>query len=156
MRMVVESVRKDNITAGQTIVGISHYLKDIQKLDSGIRLQLGSIMDTMRTTALFFAPLVMGITAALYVVLSGVTAGLSLGGATPGLSAAISQSIPAPVFTLIIGVYLLLTVAIIMVFTSGIKNGPDSVGRRYEVGTALPAAMAVFTLATFAGQMLAG
>jgi len=156
MRMVVESVRKDNLTAGQTIVGISHYLKDLQKLDFGIRLQLGSIMDTMRTTALFFAPLVMGITAALYVVLSGVTAGLGLGGATPGLSAAIEQSIPAPVFTLIIGVYLLLTVTIIMVFTSGIRNGPDRVGRQYEIGTALPAAMAVFTVATFAGQMLAG
>ena len=156
MRMVVESVRKDNLTAGQTIVGISHYLKDLQKLESGIRLQLGSIMDTMRTTALFFAPLVMGITVALYVVLSGVTAGLDLGGAALGLPAAIKQSIPAPAFTLIIGVYLLLTVTIIMVFTSGIRSGPDLVGRRYEIGTALPVAMAVFTMATLAGRMLAG
>jgi hypothetical protein len=156
MRMVFESVRKDNLTAGQTIVGISNYLKDLQKLESGIRLQLGSIMDTMRTTALFFAPLVMGVTAALYVVLSGVTAGLSLGGSTLGLPAAIKQCIPAPAFTLIIGVYLLLTVTIIMVFTSGIRNGPDRVGRRYEIGTALPVAMAVFTMAILAGRMLVG
>jgi Flp pilus assembly protein TadB len=156
MRMVVESVRKDNLTAGQTIVGISQYLKDLQKLDAGIRLQLGSIMDTMRTTALFFAPLVMGITAALYVVLAGVTAGLGPGGSAPGLSTAIQQSIPAPAFTLIIGAYLLLTVVIIMAFTSGIRNGPDGAARRYEIGTALPAAMAVFTLATFAGRFLVG
>jgi len=156
MRMVVESVRKDNLTAGQTIVGISQYLKDLQKLDSGIRLQLGSIMDTMRTTALFFAPLVMGITAALYVVLSGVTAGLSPGGSATGITAAIQQTIPAPVFTLIIGVYLLLTVIIIMAFTSGIRNGPDNAARRYEIGTALPAAMAVFTMALFAGRLLVG
>jgi len=156
MRMVVESVRKDNLTAGQTIVGISQYLKDLQKLDSGIRLQLGSIMDTMRTTALFFAPLVMGITAALYVVLSGVTAGLSDGGSAAGITAAIQQTIPAPVFTLIIGVYLLLTVIIIMAFTSGIQNGPDNAARRYEIGTALPAAMAVFTMAIFAGRLLVG
>lgn len=155
MRMVVEMVRMDNLTAGQAIVGISHYLRDLRRLDSGIRLRLGSIMDTMRSTALFFSPLVMGITAALYVALSGVTAGLAAGGGMPGLPAAIGPSMPAPVFTVIIGVYLLLAVTIIMVFTSGIRNGPDRAGRRYEVGTALPAAMAVFTAATLAGQMLA-
>jgi len=156
MRMVVESVRKDNLTAGQTMVGISHYIKDLQKLDADIRLRLGSIMDTMRTTAVFFAPLVMGITAALYVVLSGVTAGLGAGLSSPGLSAAVRQSVPAPLFTLMVGVYLLLAVAIIMVFTSGMRNGPDPVGRRYETAIALPAAMAVFTVAALAGGLLAG
>ena len=113
-------------------------------------------MDTMRTTAVFFAPLVMGITAALYVVLSGVTAGLGAGLSSPGLSAAVRQSVPAPLFTLMVGVYLLLAVAIIMVFTSGMRNGPDPVGRRYETAIALPAAMAVFTVAALAGGLLAG
>ena len=126
MRMVVEMVKKDSAAAGQAVVGISHYLKDLRKLDSDIRLQLGSTMDTMRTTAMFFAPLVMGVTAALFSVLSTVTQGIDLGGAGQlGLSMAVRESVPAPLFTLIIGVYLLLTVGIIMFFTSGIRNGPD-------------------------------
>jgi hypothetical protein len=155
MKMVVESVKKDSATAGQTIVGISHYLKDLKKLDSDIKVQLSSVMDTMRTTAMFFAPLVMGITAALFIVLSTITQGIDLGSAGQlGLSVAIKESVPAPVFTLIIGVYLLLTVSIIMFFTSGIRSGPDPVERKYEIGTALPVAMAVFTLATFAGQLI--
>ncbi|MBM4250078.1 MAG: hypothetical protein FJ149_11790 [Euryarchaeota archaeon] len=156
MRMVVESVRKDNLSAGQTIVGISHYLKDLQKLDAGIRHELGSVMDTMRTTALFFAPLVMGITAALYVILSGVTGGLGAGAGGTNLPVPPGPSIPAPLFTLITGIYLLATVVIIMAFTSGMRNGPDRVGRRHEMGTALPVAMAVFSLATLAGGALVG
>ena len=157
MKMVVEMVKKDSTAAGQAVVGISHYLKDLRKLDSDIRLQLGSVMDTMRTTAMFFAPMVMGVTAALFTVLSTVTQGIDLGGAGQlGLSVAVKESVPAPIFTLIIGVYLLLTVGIIMFFTSGIRNGPDVVQRRYEIGTALPVAMAVFSLATFAGQMVIG
>jgi len=155
--MVVESVKKDSAAAGQAVVGISHYLKDLRKLDSDIRVQLGSVMDTMRTTAMFFAPLVMGITAALFMVLSSVTEGIDIGGAGQmGLSVAVRQSIPAPLFTLIIGAYLLLTVTIIMFFTSGIRSGPDPVQRRYEIGTALPVAMAVFTMAVFAGQTMIG
>jgi Flp pilus assembly protein TadB len=155
MRMVVESVKKDSAAAGQAVVGISHYLKDLRKLDSDIRIQLGSVMDTMRTTAIFFAPLVMGITAALFMVLSTVTRGIDLGGAGElGLSVAVKESVPAPLFTLIIGAYLLLTVTIIMYFTSGIRSGPDPVQRRYEIGTALPVAMAVFTLAVILGQTM--
>lgn len=155
MRMVVESVKKDSLAAGQTIVGMSHYLRDLKKLDSDIRVQLGSVMDTMRTTAMFFAPLVMGITAALFMVLSTVTQGIDLGGAAQlGLSVAVKESVPAPLFTLIIGVFLLLTVTIIMFFTSGIRCGPDPVELKYEIGTAIPVAMAVFTLATFAGQLI--
>jgi Flp pilus assembly protein TadB len=157
MKMVVEMVKKDSAAAGQAVVGISHYLKDLRKLDSDIRVQLGSVMDTMRTTAIFFAPLVMGVTAALFTVLSTVTQGIDLGGAGQlGLSVAVKESVPAPIFTLIIGIYLLLTVGIIMFFTSGIRNGPDEVQRRYEMGTALPVAMAVFTIATFVGQMVIG
>jgi Flp pilus assembly protein TadB len=157
MKMVVEMVKKDSAAAGQAVVGISHYLKDLRKLDSDIRHQLGSVMDTMRTTAMFFAPLVMGITAALFTVLSSVTQGIDLGGAGQiGLSVAVKESVPAPIFTLIIGAYLLLTVGIIMFFTSGIRSGPDKVQRQYEMGTALPVAMAVFTLAVYTGQMVIG
>jgi len=78
-----------------------------------------------------------------------------LGGAGElGLSVAVKESVPAPLFTLIIGAYLLLTVTIIMYFTSGIRSGPDPVQRRYEIGTALPVAMAVFTLAVILGQTM--
>ncbi|MEM4728680.1 MAG: hypothetical protein QXH42_02820 [Thermoplasmata archaeon] len=156
MRMLVESVKKDNATAGRTIVGFSQYLKDLRRLDSDIRLRLGSVMDTMRTTAMFFAPLVMGITAALYVVLSDVTQGISLGGAAIGVSEAMREAVPAHIFTAIIGLYLVLVVFVITHFTSGIRWGEDRVERTHELGRALPVAMAVFTMATLAGQMMMG
>ncbi|MGQ9583243.1 MAG: hypothetical protein ACUVV6_06995 [Thermoplasmatota archaeon] len=156
MRMVVESVKKDNASAGRTIVGFSQYLKDLRRLDSDIRIRLGSLMDTMRTTAMFFAPLVMGITAALYAVLTDVAQGISLGGAVVGVSAAMKGSVPAHIFTGIIGVFLILTVAIITRFTSGIRWGDEPIERRRELGVALPSAMAVFSLAALAGQALIG
>jgi hypothetical protein len=156
MRMVVESVKKDPVTAGHTIVGISHYLKDLKKVDHDIKMQLSSIMDTMRATAMLFAPLVMGITAALYITLSGVTEGLNIGGAAFGLSAAVKQSIPAPVFVSIIGIYLMLTVIILMHFTSGMRQAGDAVERKWDIGTALPVAMALFTISTLLGGTMMG
>jgi Flp pilus assembly protein TadB len=156
MKMVVESVRKDPVTAGHTIVGISHYLKDLRKVDHDIRMQLSSIMDTMRATAMLFAPLVMGITAALYITLSDVTQGLSIGGTAFGLNSAMRQSISAPVFVSIIGIYLLLTVIILMYFTSGMRQGGDPVERKWDIGTALPVAMALFTVSTLLGGAMMG
>jgi len=156
MNMVVESVKKDPVTAGHTIVGISHYLKDLKKVDHDIRMQLASIMDTMRATAMLFAPLVMGITAALYITLTGVTEGLNIGGAAFGLSAAVKQSIPSPVFVSIIGIYLMLTVIILIHFTSGMRQAGDTVERKWDIGTALPVAMALFTLSTLLGGTMMG
>jgi ABC-type transport system involved in multi-copper enzyme maturation permease subunit len=54
-------------------------------------------------------------------------------------------------FVLVIGVYLLLTVMIIMYFCTGIEHGADPVERKYQTAVAIPVALLVFTVATMVG-----
>jgi Flp pilus assembly protein TadB len=142
MRTVVELVKKDAVTAGQSIMNISTYLREMRKFEHDIKVQLGSVVSMMKATAMVFAPLVMGITSALYVLLSSSFSQMSTS----------TQMIPQNTFFLIIGIYLLLTVAVIMYFTTGIEHGDDRVQLRYNIGVGLPVASAVYVLVTWVGM----
>jgi hypothetical protein len=52
------------------------------------------------------------------------------------------------IFVLIVGIYLILTVMIIMYFTTGIEHGADPIERRYQTGIALVVALLIFTVTT--------
>ena len=142
MRTVVELVKKDSVTAGQSIMNISSYLRDMNKFEHDMKTQLGSVVSMMKATAMVFAPLVMGITSALYVLLSTSFSSMPMG----------TQMIPQNTFFLIIGIYLLLTVAVIMYFTTGIEQGEDRVQLKYNIGIGLPTASLVYVLVTWFGM----
>ncbi len=145
MKAVVEVSKKDPVTAGQTIVGISNYLKDMKRIEHNIRTQLSTSVESIRATGLLFAPIVMGITAALYVLLAETFGGLAGG---PRV-----EMIPTPVFILIVGLYLLFTVLIVIYFVAGIQHGEDWIERKYLMGQSIPVALVVFTLAAVGGQI---
>jgi Flp pilus assembly protein TadB len=146
MKSVVEIVKKDSFTAGQTIVNISNYLRDTKKVEHEIRTKLSQTVDMMKTTGMIFAPLVMGITAALYVLLSKEFSRMP--NAAP--------MIPNDIFFLILGIYLVLVVIITMYFTTGIEHGEDRIQLKYGIGTALPVALVVFSLSLILGQIMIG
>jgi Flp pilus assembly protein TadB len=146
MKSVVEIVKKDAFTAGQTIVNISNYLRDMKKVEHDIRTQLSQTVEMMKTTGMLFAPLVMGITAALYVLLSEEFA--ELPNSTP--------MIPNDIFFMILGFYLAFVVIITMYFTVGIEHGEDKIQFKYSVGSALPVAISIYTVAVVLGQIMIG
>jgi Flp pilus assembly protein TadB len=146
MKSVVEIVKKDAFTAGQTIVNISNYLRDMKKVEHDIKTQLSQTVDMMKTTGILFAPLVMGITAALYVLLSEEFS--KMPNAAP--------MIPNDIFFLILGFYLAFVVIITMFFTTGIEHGEDNIQLKYSIGTALPVAIIIYTLAVILGQLMIG
>lgn len=146
MKSVVEIVKKDAFTAGQTIVNISNYLRDMNKVEHDIRTQLSQTVEMMKTTGMIFAPLVMGITAALYVLLSKEFS--KMPNAVP--------MIPNDVFFLILGFYLAFVVIITMFFTNGIEHGEDRVQLKYSIGSALPVAVIIYTVSVILGQLTIG
>jgi hypothetical protein len=146
MNSMVEIVKKDAFTAGQTIVNISNYLRDMKKVEHDIRTQLSQTVEMMKTTGMLFAPLVMGITAALYVLLSKEFS--EMPNALP--------MIPNDVFFLILGFYLAFVVIITMYFTTGIEYGEDRIQFKYSVGNALPVAVIIYTVAVILGQLTIG
>ncbi len=146
MEAVLESVGKDASTAGGIIINISNYLRDIKKVDHDIRTSLSQSLEMMKSTGILFAPLVMGITASLYVLLSKEFA------AIPGSTAMLSND----VFFLIIGIYLVLMVMITTYFVVGIEHGEDHVELRHSIGTSVPVAVLVYAFSLMAGQVLIG
>lgn len=139
MKVVVELTKKDALAAGQTIISISNHLRDMKKIGHEIKVSLKSSVDSMKATGLLFAPLVMGVTSALYFLLHDVFKDFGSG----------VQMIQPYMFLLIIGLYLLFTVIIIMYFCTGIEHGTDPVERKYQTALGIPIALLVFTLTTF-------
>jgi len=111
----------------------------MKKIEHDIKTSLKSSVDSMKATGMIFAPLVMGVTAGLYFLLSGVFGGFGQG----------PQMIPPYLFLLVIGIYLLLTVVIIIYFCTGIEHGADKIERKYQTAFGIPVALLVFTVATF-------
>jgi len=145
LQAVSEAVRKDSRSAGKTTSNISQFLRDREKVDHDIRIQLSSVTDTMRSTALFFAPITVGITVALYSLLASEFSRLS------------QAPMLAPwTLLLVMGVYLVAMVLVTLYFCHYIRWGNDWAGYKHSVGTGLPVALAIFTLSVFGGMMLMG
>lgn len=153
MRTVVEVVKKDAVTAGQTIVGLSNHLRDMRKVEHEIRTKLSQVMGMMTSTALIFAPVVLGVTSALYFVMSHVMEGLK-GVSAAGFSFGGGPIVPFESFTFILGVYLFLTVLVITYFVSGMKEGDDAVELRYQIGRTMPVALLIYSVASMVGAMM--
>ncbi len=145
MRTVLEVDRKDSKTAGQTILSISNNLREMAKVENEIQTELSSAMGSMKATGLFFAPVVMGVTAALYVLLSS-----SLSGMTGG------QTIPVNSFIMVMGIFLMLNVATVMYFSAGIERGDDAIAKRTAVGKAMPVSMLIFAVSFFVASGFMG
>ncbi|MEE9150271.1 MAG: hypothetical protein V3U20_00365 [Thermoplasmata archaeon] len=146
MKTVTESVKKDASTAGGIIINVSNYLRDMKKVEHDIKTSLSQTVEMMKSTGILFAPLVMGITASLYVLLSREFALL------PGSTQLLSND----AFFLIIGIYLVLMVMVTLYFSVGIEHGEDRVELKHSIGNAVPIAVVVYALALVFGQSVIG
>jgi Flp pilus assembly protein TadB len=144
MKTVIESTKKDAQNAGSIIINISNYLRDMKKVEHDIKTSLNQTVSMMKSTGLLFAPLVMGITASLYVLLSREFSNL------PGSTQMLSNDL----FFMVIGVYLILMVMVIVYFSVGIEHGEDRIELRYSLGNAVPLAIIVYAFSLVAGQFL--
>ena len=161
MNMVIETSKKDSLTAGQTIIDISKYQRELKRAERRIQNELSRTITTMKTTGMIFAPLIMGVTTALYYMLvknlsgmgdlSDQGAGFSL-----GFSISMDNPIPPSAFSVIVGIYLIFTVMIIGFYTSGIQYGEDWIRRKDFIGTAIPIALVIYTVSLVAANMFIG
>lgn len=141
MKLVVEAASKNPEIAGSMLMSMSNHMRALANTDRDMRVKLRSTIDSMKNTALFFAPIIMSVTVGLYQLLSQ-TFGEMQG----------SQSIPEFHFIIIMGVYLLMTVAVIIAFCSGIENGKGK--WMPDVAAALPVSAIIFGV-TSLGALLA-
>jgi hypothetical protein len=139
-------VRKDVSGAGRAIVGVSNHLRDLRRVDRESASRLRSVTDMMQSTATLFAPVILGVTSALYLVIARLTPSLPFSRATA------VAPMPAAMFALVLGVFVLALAAATTRFCAQLAHGDDPIEVRYRAARAMPVAAAVFSVASVVGQ----
>jgi Flp pilus assembly protein TadB len=145
LKTIVEMVRKDVSGAGRAIVAVSDHLRDLRKVDREVASRLRPVTDMMRSTAVLFAPVILGITSALYLVVARLAPSLPF-------SSDAAAPMAAGTFALVLGIFVMAITVATMQFTSRLSHGDDPVEGRYQSARALPVAIGIFTIASIVGQ----
>lgn len=146
-RMLVSLLNRSTRVAGEAVLHISEHLKELKEVEKQTRRSLQDVVNSMRSVALFFAPLVASITVQLQQLLLDKTRGMPLLGS--------SFYISSPTFLGILGFYIITLTILLSLYTVEIEYGDDGLMKRMILSKALPIAMTVFTLGLLiGGQML--
>ena len=163
MKIFIESTKESQQIAAASLVHISSYLLNVHNIEEKIRDVLSETLSTLKFQSSFIAPLISGIivglTSMILIILStlgekiaatttAAGAGGEFGGGAAGLSAfgffELSNSIPLPVFQLIVGIYLIEIVIISTLLASKIENGDDKIQELDSIGKDLIIAIVIY------------
>jgi len=148
LRMLIDIVERSTKAAGDAVLRMADHLKGLKEVEADIRKSLGEVVTSMRSVALFFAPLIAAVTSRLQGVIS------SNPGTASFLNAGASPSPDA--FLLALGLYVMALVVILISYATEIELGDDQLSKRIMIARGLPMAVAVFTIsAIVSGQFLA-
>lgn len=178
MRILVESVKKGLKVAANSLMSISQYVKNIEKINSRLRDLLAEIVSDMKSNMVFLAPLLSGIVVGLATMITliltklqtlqeGVSSGSSDIGGFGSLSGIlqifnVETMIPPYFIQLSIGIYIVEIIFILTAALITIDAGRDSLREKAELSknlnrgiilylvTAIVSVVALTLLATIA------
>lgn len=164
MQVIFEASKKSVAAAADSMVVVANYLKDVHDVKEEIDEIMGETLSSMKFLAMFLAPMVAGVTVTMAVVIIqilqsiGSTIGsiIGAGGAGmtpmqnmmflgPGLMGG-QMPITAPVFQLVVGVYMLEMAILLAAFTNRIEYGEDKIGERSTMGRTLILSTMIYIL----------
>jgi hypothetical protein len=140
MLMLAGLVQRSTEAAGRAILRISSHLKRLEEVKREIRVSLGEMVSSMRSVAVFFAPLVTAITARIQGMLA--TRGGEL----------LSSSMDPAGLTLVMGVYSVILSVLLVNLVVELEHGNDQVIKRMSFAICMPLALGIFSV----GWLLAG
>jgi hypothetical protein len=110
LRIARRAAEKDELAAGMLAMDLAAYLKDLRELKTTLLNRLRPTMSMMKTTALLLAPIVLGITYAIYLSLASMTGDYNTG-------------IAGGEFFLVLGLFLAEMDVVVVYFINGIGGG---------------------------------
>lgn len=180
MRILIESVKKGLTVAAQSLMSISDYVRNIQKINERLRDLLADVVSDMKSNMTFLAPLLSGIVIGLASMITSILGQLKnmlssgMDESTLGMGANISQfvnafnieSVVPPYFLQIaVGIYIIQVIFILTGTLVTIDSGEDKLKRTNEIAKNLisggilyliTALLSVVALSLLAGIALAG
>ena len=155
MHTVVEASSKDPHTAGKTIMLISNYLSDLKKVEREMKEKLYEITGMMTQTAVYIAPLVVGVTVILYQLLSSNISNYEMPREMDADLFGMGQDMVSPmVMGVSLGVYLIQLVLLVAYFVARIEYGKDGIELKNTVGWYLIIALAAYSIALLVTYLL--
>jgi len=128
---VVDIAQKDGTLAGTVAKRIASDLKETSRTEADARDEMGPIVQTVNSTLTFFSPLVLGVTAAMFLLMEAHFSG--------------SEGTTSSAFVLILGALLCCNLAVASYFTEGLQGG-DLTTALSRIGKGLLMAIPLYSL----------
>ncbi len=172
--VLVSSVTLGTELAAKALVVLSEQLRDEEDVVKSIKNRLSEIAGMMLMMGMFIAPAVLGITIALEKVIMNSLAGMDLSNLQNSqVNDAMAQfnlntkfissignakvlSMPAWVFLVSVGIYVIEVAALLTYFSVYLLNGRDRIGMFMKLGLAVLVASAIYTVVSYASLQLVG
>ncbi len=146
LKMLVDLIEHNTRAAGEAILQTAEHLRELKSVEAETKRAMAEVVTSMRSVAIFFAPLVTSVAARLQGLLSSETAVAGFLGTT---------SVSPPSFLFVLGVYIVILTSILVGYAIEIELGDDRLAKRAAIVSALPVALGVFTAgAILGGQMI--
>ncbi len=149
MKVLIESAKKGPRIAAQALLSMSRYIKEIHRVEERLKDLMADIISSMKAQVKFLTPaiagIVIGITSMISTILTKLSSQLTsfassssegVGGWGEMLTI-FGVGIPTFHFQVIVGIYIVQIAYILTILASGIENGADKLGERYELGKSL-------------------
>jgi hypothetical protein len=133
IRITKQAATKDELAAGILAMDLAAYLKDLRDIEAALKNKLRPTMSMMKTTALVLAPIVLGVTYAIYLSLASMIGGQG-------------RDVGAGVFFLVLGVFLAEMDAIVVYFMLGIEGEKDPGSMAFTLGSYLLVSESAFAV----------
>jgi len=160
MKILVESAKKGLMIAALSLISISEYVKNINKITDRLRDMLAEIISDMKSNMTFLAPLLSGIVVGLAAMITGILNRLnvtSLGGETQALAGVgnlnailsifdMTKMIPPYLLQIIVGIYIIEIVFILSGALVVIDSGEDKLEKTNKIGLNLKKAVGLYVV----------
>ena len=163
MEVIVESAKKGPQIVSRSVISISNYITNINRVNERLKDLLSEIISSMKSQIKFLAPVIAGIVVGLSAMmvtiitrLSDLVSGLTteeageFGGMLnfANLFKA-AETIPSYYFQLVVGIYVVEIVVILTVLASSIEFGPDKLNEEYYLSRNLISSTLLYVIITF-------
>jgi len=174
MRVLVESSKKGLKIAAVSLIGISEYIKNLDKITIRLKDLLAEVTSDMKSNMTFLAPLLSGIVVGLASMITAIIGKIKIGDALSGAGGQVSTfgqlfeystMLPPYYLQIVVGIYLIEIVFILTSALVSINSGEDRLQESYMVAQNLKsgiglyfivAAVATLVLTLLAGKVLGG
>ena len=144
MKVLIESIKKGPRIAAQALLSMSRYIKEIHRVEERLKDLMADVIASMKSQIKFLTPAIAGIVIGISSMISTILTNLSeqlkrIGGAddlagTAQMLDLFGIGIPTFYFQVVVGIYIVQIIYILTILSSGIENGSDKLGTRYELG----------------------